>query len=454
MSIGAGFARLEERSGDRIEFLVVDSSLARAFFHGIPAARLLARAAHMTAAGAAGDGHEALLRTLLRPDSTLFDAVRRAVARHARVAQGEGALQASESTIAVLVWAIASAPDADASLSEIAPPAGEPSRCDPEVLRACARYDDRVASREADKRAPAFEACVRLAATSSLGPRPAQRVRRIAAQLERSEIGVRIFGDPPASIFPRRVDDEIAPSDRRMAALNRVPLDVLAAMDPRELGSAIGRMHPAERGAGAEVATFVADLAKLLANDGTVVAAICRPDPTEIDDGPPSEIPGSTASWVPAEWIPATALAMAHAVEAGKTTPARARTAIARGGDAALDAVGAEMLDVAVHPVASAVFAEILSCSDRPRDVLRLVTYFAIAPDPVRAARALSGCTAAELPRVLGAWLDGMLPADGQDGPESSAARITACIASLKPYPHLYGAVRPLLTRLAVATPE
>jgi len=61
---------------------------------------------------------------------------------------------------------------------------------------------------------------------------------------------------------------------------------------------------------------------------------------------------------------------------------------------------------------------------------------------------------AAELPRVLGAWLDGMLPADGQDGPESSAARITACIASLKPYPRLYGAVRPLLTRLAVATPE
>jgi hypothetical protein len=100
------------------------------------------------------------------------------------------------------------------------------------------------------------------------------------------------------------------------------------------------------------------------------------------------------------------------------------------------------------------VFAEVFSHSDRPRDVLRLVTYFAIAPDPVRAARALSGCKAAELPRVLGAWLDGMLPADGQDGPESSAARVTACIASLKPYPSLYGAVRPLLTRLDLATPE
>src|ERR1700677_3547742 len=96
MSIGAGFARLEEKSGDRIEFLVVDSSLARAFFHGIPAARLLARAATTTAAGAAGDGPEDLLRTLLRPDSTPFDAVRKAVARHARVARDEGTLQASE----------------------------------------------------------------------------------------------------------------------------------------------------------------------------------------------------------------------------------------------------------------------------------------------------------------------------------------------------------------------
>jgi hypothetical protein len=449
MPIGAGFTRLEEKAGDRIEFLVVDSSLARAFFHGIPAARLLARATRTGSETA-----EAHVRTLLRPNTPAYEAVCRAVARHARVAQDEGSLQASESAIAVLVWAVASAPDADASLSEIAPPAGEASACDPEVLRSCARHDDRLASRAADKRAPAFEACVRLAAFGSLRPRPAQRVRRIAAQLEHSEMGVRLFGDPPSSIFPRRVDDEITPSDRRMAAVNRVALDALVAMDPRELGSAIGRMDQAEPGAGAEMATFVADLARLLADDGTVVAALCRPDPPELDDAPPSEMPGSMASWIPAEWTPATALAMAQALETGKTTPARARTAITRGGDAALDAVGAEMLDVTSHTMASAAFAEILSHSDRPRDVLRLVTYFAIAPDPVRAARALSGCKAAELPRVLGAWLDGMLPTDGEDGPESSAARVTACIASLKPYPSLYGAVRPLLTRLDVATPE
>jgi hypothetical protein len=450
MPIGAGFSRLEEKAGDRIELLVVDSSLARAFFQGIPAARLLARALGESAAAAAPD-HP--LHAVLPADSAAHDAVRRAVARHARVAQDEGTLQASESTIAVLVWAVARAPETDASLSELAPPAGEPSACDADVLRACARYDDRLSSRAADKRAPAFEACVRLAASGSLRPRPAARVRHIALKLERSEIGVRIFGDPPASIFPRRVDDEIALSDRRMAALNRVPLDVLVAMDPRELGSAIGRMDQAERGSGAEVATFVADLTRLLADEGTVVAALCRPDPPEVEDAPASEAPGS-GSWTPAEWTPATASSMARALEVGQTTSGKARTAVARGGDAALDAVGAEMLDVSGHPVASAVFAEILSHSDRPRDVLRLVTYFAIAPDPVRAARALSGCKAAELPRVLGAWLDGMLPTDGQDGPESSAARVTACIASLKPYPRLYGAVRPLLTRLALAAPE
>ncbi|HEX4445842.1 MAG TPA: hypothetical protein VH044_03875, partial [Polyangiaceae bacterium] len=135
-------------------------------------------------------------------------------------------------------------------------------------------------------------------------------------------------------------------------------------------------------------------------------------------------------------------------LERGATTFPRVRAAAVRGGEAALDAIGAEMLDVGVHASASAAFAEILSGSRRPRDVLRLVTYFAIAPDPVPAARALGACVAAELPRVLGAWLDAMLPQDGDDAPESSAARVTACIASLKPYPQLYRAVSPLLDRL------
>jgi hypothetical protein len=143
-----------------------------------------------------------------------------------------------------------------------------------------------------------------------------------------------------------------------------------------------------------------------------------------------------------------TTAALAAALESGATTVPRVRAAAARGGEAALDAIGAEMLDVGGHASASAAFAEILSHSGRPRDVLRLVTYFAIAPDPVPAARALGACSAVELPRVLGAWLDAMLPLDGDDAPDSSAARVTACIASLKPYPQLYLAVRPLLTRL------
>ncbi len=440
-----GIARLELRVGDRVEFLVVDSSLARAFFHGIPAARLLARARPAGGHADADATWDAHLRKLLG-ESPTYDAVKRAAARHARVALDEGPLEASEATIAVLVWAVASQPDEDASLAEIATPAGEPSACDGEVLRACARYDERLAAQAADKRAPAFEVCVRLAALGSLRPRPAEWVRGMAAQLERAEIGVRLLGEAPSSIFPRRVDDEIAPSDRRMTAIDRAPLDALVALDPRQLGSAIGRMDQASPGAGAELATFLADMAHLLAHEGTVVAALTSPDP---DDAGVDEPEGAPASWLPTEWTASTVAALAEALEHGRTTFPHVRAAAARGGEAALDAIGAEMLRIGGHAMASAAFAEILSRSDRPRDVLRLVTYFAIAPDPVSAARALSACTAVELPRVLGAWLDAMLPRDGDEPPESSASRVTACIASLKPYPQLYGAVRPLLTRLA-----
>jgi len=73
---------------------------------------------------------------------------------------------------------------------------------------------------------------------------------------------------------------------------------------------------------------------------------------------------------------------------------------VARGGEPALDALGAEMLRVAAHPFASAAFAEVLAKSGRPRDVIRLVTYFAIGPDPAAGARALASCSAPELPTV------------------------------------------------------
>jgi hypothetical protein len=432
------WGRLVPRSGDRLELRVVDAPLARALYHGIPAARLLARARPAQDDGDAAASWEAHLRTLLGGS---YERVKRAKARHDRVALDEGPLRASEATLAVLAWAVACAPETDASLAEIAPAAGEMPSCDGAVLAECAAYDERLADRAADKRAPAFEACVRLATRAVLGPLSWNRVRTIAIQLERAEMGVRLLGDAPTSIFPRRVDDEIAAGDRRMTAVDREPLDALVAKDPRVLAATIGRMDQAA-GEGVQLDTFLADLARLLEHEGTMVAALLAPEPPEAEDDP--GVPSS----MPTEWTASTTAALAAALESGATTFPRVRAAAVRGGEAALDAIGAEMLDVGIHASASAAFAEILSHSDRPRDVLRLVTYFAIAPDPVPAARALGACAAVELPRVLGAWLDAMLPQDGEDGAESSAARVTACIASLKPYPQLYQAVRPLLARI------
>jgi hypothetical protein len=433
------WGRLEPRPGDRLEFRVVDASLARALYDGIPAARLLARARPGPGGSEAAVMWDVRLQALV---GSSYEHVQRAMARHARVARGEGTLAANDATVAVLGWAVASAPDTDASLAEIAPAVGEPSACDDRVLAACAAHDMRLANRAADRRAPAFEACVRLATHAVLGPLSWDRVRAVAAQLERAEIGVRLLGDARGSIFPRRVDDEIASTDRRMTALDRGPLDALVARDPRQMAATIARMDRAA-GADAQLVTFLADLGRLLEHEGTVVAALLAPGPPDADDAH-DEAPVLN----PDEWTASTAAAIADALERGATTFPRVRAAAVRGGEAALDAIGAEMLDVGVHAAASAAFAEILSGSGRPRDVLRLVTYFAIAPDPVPAARALGACDAAELPRVLGAWLDAMLPLDGEDTHESSAARVTACIASLKPYPQLYRAVRPLLARL------
>jgi hypothetical protein len=441
------WGRLEPKSGDRLELRVVDESLARALYQGIPAARLLARTRPPQEDTEGAFGWEESVRALLGPS---FERVRRAVARHARVALDERMLPASETTIAVLAWAVACAPETDASLAEIAPAAGQASTCEANVLAACAAYDERLADLGADRRAPAFEACVRLATRAVIGPLSWDRVLAMTAQLERMELGVRLLGETPATIFPRRVDDEIATTDRRMSALDRAPLDALVAKDPRKLAATLGRpggeaggSAGAGTGEGAQLATFLADLGRLLAHEGTMVATLLAPAPPDSEDSLDSD-----PSWIPAEWTSSTAALLADALERGATTVPRVRAAAVRGGEAALDALGAEMLDVAVHASASAAFAEILSRSGRPRDVLRLVTYFAIAPDPVPAARALGACAAVELPRVLGAWLDAMLPHDEDDGIESSAARVTACIASLKPYPRLYRAVRPLLARL------
>jgi hypothetical protein len=96
-------------------------------------------------------------------------------------------------------------------------------------------------------------------------------------------MGVRLLGDAPASIFPRRVDDEIAASDRRMTAVDREPLDALVAKDPRVLAATIGRMDQAI-GPRAQLDTFLADLTRLLEHEGTMVASLLAPEPPEAED--------------------------------------------------------------------------------------------------------------------------------------------------------------------------
>jgi len=446
-----GWAGLRPKPDDRVELRIVDASLARALFHGIPAARLLARARLAHDEREEGETWDALVSKLLARDAPAFDRVKRAVARHAHAASDEGPLQASEWTLAVLVWAVASSRGEDQSLAEIAPGPGEPSRCDPAVLAACAAYDDRLADPAADRRAPAFEACVRMATGSSLGPMPWAQLHAVANLLERPPIGVQLLRESSLALFPRTTGDEIAPRDRRMAPLDRGPLDKLVAQDPRELGSAAWRTDAAPGGGGGrQLATFLADLTRLLAREGWLVLGVVALEPPEDEAG---HTRGAPPSWVPTDWSTRGAAALADALERGATTYPRVRTEVARGGDAALDAVGAEMLHVGSHPFASAALAEILARAARPRDVARLVTYFAIAPDPAPAARALAACAAPELPRVLGGWLEAMLPHDGNDPGAPSAKRVAACIAALKPYANLYLAVSPLLSRLADAPP-
>jgi hypothetical protein len=454
---------------DRVELLVADASLARALFEGIPVARLLGRArlAYDERDGAESTSSwDTLMARLLGHSVETKERVKKWVARHTRVAVDEGALRASDSVVATLVFAVASSADADASVSEIFPARGVGSTADPMVARICATFDARLALPNADLRAPMFEACVRLATRAQLGPLPWQRLRESAEKLRGPELGLTLLRAAKGSLFPRPVDDEIARTDRRMSRLDRTDLDLLVAKDPHELASVVVRIDNASGSAAkrphdsARLDTLIADLAHLLSNEGALVLAIPSFEPSLDDDDDASAGRESRPSWQPYDWVsPDAAAGLADALEKGTTTMPRVRAVVLGGGEPALDAIGGEMLHAALHPFASAAFAEIVAYSARPRDVMRLVTYFAIAPDPAPAARALSVCAAPELPRVLSAWLEAMLPSDGElapsgDDPDtSSAARLTACVASLAPYPHLYRAVRPLLQRVSDAPP-
>jgi hypothetical protein len=468
------------RNTDRVEWIVADVSLARAMFAGVPIARLLARTRlasdeeDLASAplGAEPYSHwDALMHTLFEKSSADLERVKRQVARQARAASDEGPLHASAGVVAVLAYACASSRDSDASMAETVSPKGdaarsaEPSRVDPQVLRAVAAFEPRLLSRSHDARAALFEACVRLAAQATAGPWSTERVAEASRQLSASEVKLGLLARSDEALYPRDLDTEIPASDRRMQRVARAGLDALVARDPRELAAIVARTT-ATGAEDAHLDSLLADLSRLLSRTGALVLAAPMLDPTSEGEtlglvGPESSPESShrTPSWVPMSWTADASAALADAFERGATTQPRIRAAVARGGEPALDAIGAEMLRVGAHPFASAAFAEILARSGRTRDIARLVTYFAIAPDPTPASRALSQCASPELPGMLTAWLEAMLPHDGAQAPDgadpltSSAARLRSCIASLAPYPHLYHAVRPLLSRVSVAPP-
>jgi len=475
----------ELRTAEQAEWIVTDVSLARALFAGVPIARLLARTRlasdeeDMSASPLGAEPYsrwDALLQALLGKNTPDLERVKKHVARQTRAASDEGPLEAAPGVVAVLAYACAGSPDSDASMAEVFSGKGAVAELDPEVVRAVAAFEPRVLSRSTDPRAALFEACARLASQGTAGPWPLDRIARASQKLASSDakVGLVVRSDEP--LYPRDLDTEIATGDRRMVRLDRSGLDALTARDPRELAAIIARSdsRPDDAARGeAHLDSLLADLARLLACPGTLLLAAPLLDPTHEGEalGLPSrpdvtpEAPGvassrRTPSWVPMNWSSGEAgSALADALERGATTQPRIRAAVAQGGEPALDAIGAEMLRVGAHPFASATFAEILARSGRTRDIVRLVTYFAIAPDPAPAARALSMCSSPELPSMLTAWLEAMLPYDGAPAPDgadpttSSGARLRTCVSSLAPYPQLYRAVRPLLSRVSVAPP-
>lgn len=458
----------ELRTADRAEWLVADVSLSRALFSGVPVARLLARTrlasdeADLSSAPLGAEPYsrwDALMKSLLGKSAATFERTKRQVARQARAASDEGPLPATPGVVALLAYACAAAADPDASMAEAFANADEGGRLDPHVATAVAEYEPRVLLRLSDPRAALFEACVRLTALGSAGPWPVDRLMHAARQLASSDARLTLVRRSDEPLYPRDLETEIPAGDRRMIRLVRSELDALVERDPRELAAIVARTAP-ESAHEVHVDSLIAHLARLLEHAGALVLAAPLLEPDS-----PNEVTGTTAtrtpSWLPSDWSSGDAsAAMADAFERGATTQPRIRAAVERGGDAALDAIGAEMLRVGAHPFASAAFAELLARSGRTRDIARLVTYFAVAPDPAPAARALALCASAEVPGMLTAWLEAMLPHDGAQAPQgadpdtSSGARLVACIGSLAPYPHLYRAVRPLLSRVGDAHPQ
>ncbi len=440
----------------QVELLIVDLSRARAFYEGVPSARLLARVQLSRQAEMAT--WDALLARLVGDDREALERVRRALITHASAALDEGPLVAPDGVVAALVVAV-TRESGDASLGEAFSATRPGKRQDTHVIDTCAIYDERLGASGTDLRVPMFEACVRLATVATAGPWPVARFVETAQQIADAEVGGSWQREEEARFFPYGV--EAGDGKAKMSRIAREPLDELVNRDQRALGSAIGRAdrsHGRTQNKRGHLDKFIGDLSQLLNRSGALVLATTLPDPDadgpSVEPKPTSERPSS----IPLDWsLPGIAQQLADQLERGQTTLARVRSMASRGGEPALDALGAEMLRVPLHSAASAAFAEILARSGRPRDVIRLVTFFAITPDPDAAARSLNACGAPELPAVLRAWLEAMLPSDGTTPPDgddpstSSAARLHACVSSLAPYPHLYAAVRPLLVRVSEA---
>ena len=456
---------------DAAELLVADVPLARALFEGVSAARLLARARiarderDLDAPNSGGRvtfTFDAVMTRACGGNAKALDRVKQAVARHSRSASSEGPLPAQDGTLAALVYAVAVAPDPDASIAEAfvettdhglsLRAAEEIATFVGDVCAAAQGFDPRLGS--ADPRGALFEACLRLSARAVAGPWPAERLAEASRRLFRSELGVALIRTAQGPLYPRSIDAELSRLGRGMAPLDRTEVDRLLARSPQDLAAALARID-ATSGAGRNALSLdrlMADVSTLLRSPGTLLLAAAEVPP-EAEDGP---VESARPSWQPTDWTAReTVQTLASALERGTMTLPRAWVAVMRGGDAALDAVGAEMLEIQAHSFASSAFSEILARSARPRDVMRLVTYFAVAPDPSAAARTLALCHSADLPSVLCAWLEALLPTDGGDVPfredpeTSRGGRLSACISALRPYPHLFGAVSPLLVRIS-----
>ncbi len=395
-----------------LELAIVDLGVARAFWEGVPAARLLARIRldrderDLVDLGERASGMDLesstwdrLVARLLAGDREAFDRVKRAVMGQGRAASDEGPLTADDASIAALVHALLSATGSDNDASP-AEGAADGAALSTGVLGSCGALDGRLGGLGADRRAAAFEACLHVATLAvALVPTSAERV----AALGETAISA-------APLYPWG-DEDVPEGDRQALLLDRQVVE--ASM------------------------RFASELTPLAAHHGVLVA-FAKQAPRSLHDRP--SVPES--SWLPANLGSREAAArLAAALERGATTAPRVRSVILRGGDAALDAIGAEMLDVTAHPFASAVFADILGRASRERDVVRLVSYFAIAPDLATAAHALAASAAPEVPTVLRAWLESLDPdASEADGP--AASRHASCIAALVPYPHLHAAAK------------